>query len=59
MHRFYIQPITIGGTTLPKIAYEHAHLPGAINLPPDQITDLAPARVKADNSSSSLVSCSR
>ena len=28
--------------TLPKTAYEHAHLPGAINLPPDQVTQLAP-----------------
>ena len=28
--------------TLPAIAYEHVHLPGAINLPPDQIRDLAP-----------------
>ena len=28
--------------TLPKVAYEHAHLPGAINLPPDQISVLAP-----------------
>lgn len=28
--------------TLPKIAYEHAHLPGAINLPPDQLNVLAP-----------------
>jgi rhodanese-related sulfurtransferase len=28
--------------TLPKIAYEHAHLPGAINLPPDQLKVLAP-----------------
>ena len=27
--------------TLPKVAYEHAHLPGAINLPPDQIKDAA------------------
>ena len=25
--------------TLPKVAYEHAHLPGAINLPPDQVKD--------------------
>jgi len=23
--------------TLPAAAYHHAHLPGAINLPPDQI----------------------
>jgi len=28
--------------TLPATAYHHAHLPGAINLPPDQITQLAP-----------------
>ena len=24
--------------TLPATAYHHAHLPGAINLPPDQVT---------------------
>jgi rhodanese-related sulfurtransferase len=24
--------------TLPKVAYDHAHLPGAINLPLDQVT---------------------
>jgi len=29
--------------TLPAAAYHHAHLPGAINLPPDQVTQLAPA----------------
>jgi rhodanese-related sulfurtransferase len=28
--------------TLPETAYHHAHLPGAINLPPDQIAELAP-----------------
>ena len=28
--------------TLPETAYHHAHLPGAINLPPDQVTVLAP-----------------
>jgi rhodanese-related sulfurtransferase len=28
--------------TLPKIAYEHAHLPGAINLPSDKVKELAP-----------------
>lgn len=27
--------------TLPRIAYEHAHLPHAINLPPDQLKELA------------------
>jgi rhodanese-related sulfurtransferase len=29
--------------TLPKTAYDHAHLPGAINLPPDRVTELAPS----------------
>ena len=28
--------------TLPAASYHHAHLPGAINLPPDQIKQLAP-----------------
>lgn len=28
--------------TLPATAYHHAHLPGAINLPPDQVKQLAP-----------------
>jgi len=28
--------------TLPAPTYHHAHLPGAINLPPDQVTQLAP-----------------
>jgi rhodanese-related sulfurtransferase len=28
--------------TLPSTDYHHAHLPGAINLPPDQIAKLAP-----------------
>jgi rhodanese-related sulfurtransferase len=28
--------------TLPSQAYEHAHLPGAINLPPDRVGELAP-----------------
>ncbi len=28
--------------TLPPPAYQHAHLPGAINLPPDQVEQLAP-----------------
>ena len=27
--------------TLPKVAYDHAHLPGAINLPPDEVKDAA------------------
>ena len=28
--------------TLPQVAYEHAHLPGAINVPSDQVNVLAP-----------------
>ena len=28
--------------TLPAATYHHAHLPGAINLPPDQVAQLAP-----------------
>ena len=27
--------------TLPAASYHHAHLPGAINLPPDHVTQLA------------------
>jgi rhodanese-related sulfurtransferase len=29
--------------TLPRTAYDHAHLPGAINLPPDRVKELAPS----------------
>jgi rhodanese-related sulfurtransferase len=29
--------------TLAKTTYDHAHLPGAINLPPDRVTELAPS----------------
>jgi rhodanese-related sulfurtransferase len=29
--------------TLPETAYHHAHLPGAINLPPEKVAALAPA----------------
>ena len=28
--------------TLPAQAFHHAHLPGAINLPPDKVASLAP-----------------
>jgi rhodanese-related sulfurtransferase len=28
--------------TLPETAYHHAHLPGAINIPPEQVSKLAP-----------------
>ena len=29
--------------TLPPTAYAHAHLPGAVNLPPDRVSEMAPA----------------
>lgn len=41
--------------TLPKVAYEHAHLPGAINLPPDKIKDAA--TLLPDKSADIVVYC--
>jgi rhodanese-related sulfurtransferase len=35
--------------TLPPTAYAHAHLPGAINLPPDKVTELAPTLLPDKN----------
>ena len=43
--------------TLPRTAYEHAHLPGAINLPPDQIRELGP-KLLPDKSADIVVYCS-
>jgi len=42
--------------TLPRAAYEHAHLPTAINLPPDQVEELAP-RLLPDKNSEIVVYC--
>ncbi len=28
--------------TLAKVTFDHVHLPGAINLPPDKVRELAP-----------------
>jgi len=42
--------------TLPATAYHHAHLPGAINLPPDQVTQLAPS-VLPDKAAEIVVYC--
>ena len=28
--------------TLPEEQYRHTHLPGALNLPPDQVREMAP-----------------
>lgn len=42
--------------TLPATAYHHAHLPGAINLPPDRITSDA-AKVIPNKSADIVVYC--
>lgn len=42
--------------TLPKISYEHAHLPGAINIPSDQISVLAP-KLLPDKNAEIVVYC--
>lgn len=42
--------------TLPATAYHHAHLPGAVNLPPDQVTQVAP-KLMPDKSAEIVVYC--
>ena len=42
--------------TLPAAAYHHAHLPGAINLPPDRVSELAP-QLLPDKSAEIIVYC--
>ncbi|HYE65267.1 MAG TPA: rhodanese-like domain-containing protein [Pyrinomonadaceae bacterium] len=42
--------------TLAPTAYHHAHLPGAINLPPDQVKKLAP-RLLPDKGAEIVVYC--
>ncbi len=42
--------------TLPETAYHHAHLPGAINLPPDQVQTLA-AKLLPDKDAAIVVYC--
>ena len=44
--------------TLPATAYHHAHLPGAINLPPDQVTKLAPTLLP-DKTANIVVYCAK
>ncbi len=44
--------------TLPVQFYNHDHLPGAINLPPDQIAQLAP-RVLPDKTAEIIVYCAK
>ena len=42
--------------TLAKTAYEHAHLPKAINLPPDQTKELA-SKLLPDKDADIVVYC--
>jgi rhodanese-related sulfurtransferase len=42
--------------TLPSVAYQHEHLPGAINLPPDRVRELA-SRLLPDKSAEIIVYC--
>lgn len=42
--------------TLPEVSYHHAHLPGAINLPPDKIGELAP-QLLPDKAAEIIVYC--
>ena len=42
--------------TLAQVAYEHAHLPGAINMPPDQFRQLA-AVLLPDKNADIVVYC--
>ena len=42
--------------TLPETAYHHIHLPGAVNLPPDKIRDVAPSLLP-DKSAEIVVYC--
>jgi hypothetical protein len=44
--------------TLPAQYYSHDHLPGAINLPPDQIAQLAP-KVLPDKTAEIIVYCAK
>ncbi len=42
--------------TLPAQTYHHAHLPGAINLPPDRVAELAPQLLR-DKGAEIVVYC--
>jgi rhodanese-related sulfurtransferase len=42
--------------TLPAQTYHHAHLAGAINLPPDRVSELAPTLLP-DKSAEIIVYC--
>jgi phage shock protein E len=43
--------------TLQEVAYRHEHLPGAVNLPPDRVRELAPGLLP-DTGAEIVVYCS-
>lgn len=43
--------------TLQAVAYQHEHLPGAVNLPPDRVRELAP-NLLPDKGAEIIVYCS-
>ena len=43
--------------TLQEVAYQHEHLPGAINLPPERVLELAPGLLP-DKGAEIIVYCS-
>jgi rhodanese-related sulfurtransferase len=43
--------------TLQPVAYQHEHLPGAVNLPPDRVRELAP-NLLPDKGAEIIVYCS-
>ena len=42
--------------TLPEAAFQKAHLPGAVNLPPDRLREMAP-RLLPDKGAQIIVYC--
>jgi rhodanese-related sulfurtransferase len=44
--------------TLPRQSFEHARLPGAVNLPPDRVSELAP-RLLPDKHADIVVYCAK
>jgi rhodanese-related sulfurtransferase len=44
--------------TLPEMTFHHQHLPGAINLPPDRIAELAP-QLLPDKNAEIVVYCAK
>ena len=44
--------------TLPETAFHHTHLPGAINLPPDRVKELAPTLLP-DKNADIVVYCAK